>query len=273
MFDFDITRRSFLKITGVSLASLLVGRNTANAAVVRLPVIMYHDISYDGRDLYTVLPSVFAAQMERLYENGYQTITGTDIERLIRGEFRRPIMITFDDGYASFASYAFPILKRYGFKAVINVIGESAGSYITLGRSRPMLSWDEYRYLAASGVVEVGCHTYGLHQYGYQRNPLAFEEKLPGDLAVFQKRCSQEMDRPAETIAWPYGFYTPKSVEIARQAGFRYILGSDSTFASIPVQAPAGGTLQKMPLPVFPRIAILESCDLGFFVRTLQEGA
>ena len=272
MFNSDITRRYFLQITGASLASLLINHKSAHASNnIILPVLMYHDISYDSHDLYAAMPTMFAAQMEWLYANGYQAISFADIDRLARGEIQKPIMITFDDGYASFSSYAFPYMQRYNFKAVINAIGEYVGSFITLGKSRPTLSWDEYRYLTGTGLVEVGCHTYALHKYGFQEKQSEFDDQLPGDLAKFQEKYTQELGKPATTIAWPYGFYTAKSLDIARQAGFRHILGSENGFASLPVQSANEISLLKSKLSVIPRIAILERFKISLFSRMLQE--
>ncbi|NPU83027.1 MAG: polysaccharide deacetylase family protein [Syntrophaceae bacterium] len=243
------------------------------AASTKVPILMYHDISYDSHDEYTVTPSMFAAQMEWLYSNGYQTVAFSEIDRLIKGEFRKPIIITFDDGYASYGSYAFPFMQRYKFKATINAIGNSVGSYVTYGKNRPALSWDEYRYYVNTGLLEVGCHTFALHEYGYQSKWREFEDKLPGDLKTFQKIYTEKLGKPAQVIAWPYGFYTPGSIEIAKQAGFKYILGSENAFMTFPLQTPGEAPFSISDLPVISRIVILKTADISSLSRILEKQA
>jgi poly-beta-1,6-N-acetyl-D-glucosamine N-deacetylase len=283
MFNSDITRRYFLKFTGISMLSIMtagcadllkVGRRIEPeyTASIKVPVLMYHDISYDSHDPYTVTPSMFAAHMEWLYSNGYQTVAFSEIERLMKGEFQKPIIITFDDGYASYGSYAFPFMQRYKFKSTINAIGESVGSFITYGRNRPALSWDEYNYFVNTGLLEVGCHTYALHKYGYQSNRLEFEEKLPGDLAAFQNIYKDKLGKQAEIIAWPYGFYTSKSIDIAKQAGFKYILSSVNTTMTFPLQTPGEKPFLPSDLPSISRVVILDNVDISALGRIFSHG-
>ena len=166
-----------------------------------IPVLLYHDLSFEPIDDYTITPGIFAAQMEWLYSNGYKAISFADLDT--ESSLDKAVIITFDDGYASFAHYAFPFLRSYGFKATINIIGEYLGSYITDGGARPTLSWDEYRYLKSSGLVSFGCHTDRLHVFRNQGAVGVSDDVLLEDLRRFQSVFKQEMGTPSEIIAWP----------------------------------------------------------------------
>jgi len=227
----SLTRREFIKLGGAAVVSLSFAER-CYAGTVDIPVLMYHDVSHLTDETETVLPPRFAAQMEWLYSEGYQAIFLEEVDTLDAKSAQRAVIITFDDGYASFMDYAFPLFQNYGFKSTINIIGEHVGGFVA--GDDPRLSWDECRFLIKSGIVEIGCHTYGLHTW-YGRKPRSeavreFNEKLKQDLAVFQEVMTRELGRPAKTLAWPYGMHDQKSIKIAKQAGFSFILNSENRY-------------------------------------------
>ena len=227
----NITRRAFLKMSSAAVAFLTFSEYAA-AHAKKIPVLMYHDISSRLEEKETLLPRLFAAQMEWLYGMGYRTLSFGELDSLDMDDTERTVIITFDDGYASFMDFGFRLFSEYGFKANINVIGEHVGGFVS--GNDPRLSWDECRFLARSGMVEIGCHTYGLHTwYGNLVRPKAvalFDEKLENDLALFQSVYTREMGKPARVLAWPYGMHDRRGIAIAKQAGFRYILNSENAF-------------------------------------------
>ena len=224
----NLTRRQFLKFSGAAVLSLAVPRH-GQAQAVRIPVLLYHDLSIHPGEEETVMPSAFASQMEWLYGMGYRAVSFEEIDSLDVDRARRAVIITFDDGPASFMDHAFPLLAEYRFKATVTVIGNQVDSVAS--SHDPSLSWDECRFLVKSGLVEIGCHTNALHVWGKGSSPAltlaAFNEKLGKDLAAFRDRYRRELGRPATVLAWPYGRYDSTSIEIAKQEGFRYLLTSN----------------------------------------------
>ncbi|HMA34911.1 MAG TPA: polysaccharide deacetylase family protein [Chloroflexia bacterium] len=128
---------------------------------VRVPILMYHYIRTNpavpdrlGADL-SIAPAHFAAQLDWLAAHGFQTITLDDLTAAIRHGAplpRRPVILTFDDGYADFYTAAYPALAQHGFKATSFVITGKVG--------RPgYLTWDQMRAMQASGLVQFEAHT------------------------------------------------------------------------------------------------------------------
>ncbi len=258
----NLTRREFLKLGGAAVVSLSFAE-VCFANAVNIPVLMYHDVSHIIAEVETVLPPRFAMQMEWLYGEGYRTIFFGEIDKLDAEQAQRAVIITFDDGFVSFIDYAFPLFQKYGFKSTINVIGEYMGTFVE--GNDPRLSWDECRFLAKSGIVEIGCHTYGLHTwYGNKARADAvneFNAKLRRDLIVFQEVITREMGRPAKTLAWPYGMHNAMSIEIARQSGFSFILNSENRY------------LVKGSSPYdIPRLTIDRTVDLHRFRGLIEMG-
>ena len=64
-------------------------------------------------------PGQFEGFLEYLCKNGIETI--------VPGQKESGIVITFDDGEKSIYDYAFPILKNFGVKAVVFLIGDYNG--------------------------------------------------------------------------------------------------------------------------------------------------
>src|SRR5437870_1039201 len=94
---------------------------------VTVPILMYHYIRYYdsptdrvGSDL-SVSPDDFRVQMDFLAANGYHPIDFNDLRGYLHGTQvlpSRPVILTFDDGYADFFTAAYPVLAEHDFKAV-----------------------------------------------------------------------------------------------------------------------------------------------------------
>ena len=100
-------------------------------ARISVPILEYHyvRVNPDPRDRLglqlSVTPADFGAQMDKLAGGGYHPIVMADLRAyfLAREPLpARPVVLTFDDGYADFFQVAYPILKKHGFKAVAYVV-------------------------------------------------------------------------------------------------------------------------------------------------------
>jgi peptidoglycan/xylan/chitin deacetylase (PgdA/CDA1 family) len=190
---------------------------------------MYHDIGVPANAYETVAPVQLGVQMEWLYAEGYRAISLAELGALSLRDAGRVVLITADDGHASFMDFAFPLLREYGFHATVNIVGRYVGGFVN--ENHPRLSWDECRYLMRSKLVDIGCHTFDLHDgnlLASRADALAeFNRKLAQDLVVFQNVYERELGKSADILAWPYGFYDSDSLAIARRAGFNYLLNSE----------------------------------------------
>src|SRR5437764_272682 len=93
----------------------------------RVPILMYHSIADEASRAFrpfAVPPALFADQMAYLAQNGYTPLTVTRLVQTWAGGGElpaRPIVLTFDDGFADFHTHALPVLYRYGFTATLYV--------------------------------------------------------------------------------------------------------------------------------------------------------
>ncbi len=151
--------RRFALARAFALACIVSCNASAVAAETwgGVPVLMYHKIDpktpHDavGRDL-TLDPAAFAAQLAWLQGHHVRTITMAELVAAIgRGEKPRDtVVLTFDDGYVDAATFATPLLQKYGMRASFYV----SAAFVGDGRHA---SWKQLRRMHAAGM-EIACH-------------------------------------------------------------------------------------------------------------------
>lgn len=186
-----------------------------------LPVLMYHHMVPEGQDCnaMTVTPDKFRADLETILKLGYTPVLPRE---LASGEPlpEKPILITFDDGYRSNYDLVYPILREYGVKACISII--------VLMPDLPtdnFCTWAQFREMTESGLVEVGSHSYRLHNLGedkgnYEKDGAnGVERRASESDSDFRARVLDDIrlshDRIAEELggvtcfAYPFGCSDP----------------------------------------------------------------
>ncbi len=190
-----------------------------------VPVLLYHAVTHDpGSHIaaFTVTPEEFARQLDVVQAAGYRCIT---FGELVDGGAGMPAgkiaVITFDDGYADFASAALPALTARGLPATLFL----TSGWLTgrgnrePGPSDPMLAWGQLPELLAAGV-ELGAHSHSHPQMDTLSARAAREELWrPKDM------LEQELGRQVDLFAYPHGYSGPRVRELAPAAGYRAAAG------------------------------------------------
>ncbi|MCD4812025.1 polysaccharide deacetylase family protein [bacterium] len=71
---------------------------------------------------------------------------------------QRYAVLTFDDGFRDFYTYAYPILKKYSFTATVFLPTGFIGNGQSIFNGKEHLRWDEVREIRFNGI-EFGSHT------------------------------------------------------------------------------------------------------------------
>lgn len=194
-----------------------------------VPVLCYHQVYDDSTDYIGVTTKKFEAQMSYLKEAGYTTITLDDLYNHYTNDTplpKKPIVITFDDGYEDNYLYAYPILKKNKQKATIFLVTESMDKYI--GTSQ-RLFWDEIRTMKKEGLIDFQSHTANhVNLLELSNDKTAIMKELKDS----RNKIEQETGKKADYIAYPTGIYNKKVSSYCRQAGYKMGFTINTGFAN-----------------------------------------
>lgn len=224
----------------VLLISMALSACTAanSSSKMEIPVLMYHHISEEPNDWSsaTISPDKFKEDMLYLKTLGFQSILPQDLIHFKEHGTplpENPILITFDDGYKSNYTYAYPILKAYNMKAVINVIVSTVGRDTSLEGApiTPHFSWEEAKEMMDSGLIEIGHHTYDLHNVGDRsfgkgvgrlknESTEAYLHRLKEDIRLGEKQFEEHLHIKPTLFAYPYGIFTDETEEVLKELGY-----------------------------------------------------
>jgi len=222
-------------------------------------VINYHDIvdnrinlkTQNPRDWEALSLNNFAAHLAWLKNNHYRVISVQDLVDSAAGHKDLPskaVMLTFDDGYQSFYTRVFPLLKKYRYPTTLALVGSWMEEQRVEDRPKtPLLTWPQVREVVASGLVEIASHSYDLH-HGITTNPQGDEqsavtsrlydkeyEEYEND-ETYRQRIYDHIGKSTDFIfqhlgirprvmVWPYGEYNAVAVDAAKKAGMMITMG------------------------------------------------
>ncbi|SEH34751.1 polysaccharide deacetylase family protein [Selenomonas sp. KH1T6] len=185
----------------------------AEAAVdgVKVLVLNYHKIDNKHHSL-AVKPEDFESQLKYLSDHGYHSISPDELYEGLAGTKplpENPVLITFDDGYKDNYTTAFPLLKKYGFKATIFAVTSF------LGKQPQYFTWEQAREMEQHGI-SIQSHT-ATHR---SMTDLS-DEELRSELADSKRKAEEELGHPVEYMAYPTGTYNLHIAEMVKEAGYK----------------------------------------------------
>jgi len=254
--------------------TLGVFRPLKRAGAVRrslnLPILMYHSISAaEERDVnpyYRVAtsPQRFADQMLWLSELG---CAGCSLEDALISNGnkvengRRPVAITFDDGYRDFYTEAWPRLQNRGFTATMHLptafIAERRKSFY----GRECLTWNEARELRAHGI------RFGSHTVNHPKLHGLPWKMIRSELTGSKECLENELGESIHSFAYPYAFpqedrrFTETFAALLREADYR------TCVTTVVGRMPTGGD------PLYLKRLPINSCDDRLLFESKLDGA
>jgi len=176
-----------------------------------VPVLMYHSVSpTDSEGRNTITPENFQRHMEYLRIKKYTVISLDTWVQLIKN--RTPLnkkyaVITFDDGVEDNYTYAYPILKSYGYPATIFLIASTVDTQGWLG-------WAQIQEMEQGGI------TFGSHTLTHPYLPNLDPQKIRSEVRESKKILERNLGHPVHVMAYPTGGFTEEIKEIVRQEGY-----------------------------------------------------
>ena len=189
---------------------------------IAIPVLNYHSIGVEPGNTYVLHPDTFARQMDYLAAHHYTPLTLAEFASVLenkRPSPAHPVLLTFDDGYANNAEVALPILQRHGFPATLYLSTSLVG---TPG----YLTWQQVKELSAAGW-DIASHT-----MTHPHLPKLSKKEQREEILAARARIEQELGKPADTFAYPYGEYNRVTLKLLRKAHFQYAFTTHPGWAS-----------------------------------------
>lgn len=189
-------------------------------------ILYYHKIDEfkrGGLKSLFVRPVYFNLQMRYLYWRGYRTISLEELINILKEKRQIPkkvFVITFDDGYKNNYINAYPILKRYNFKASIFLTADSIGKSAAYPGepSEEHLNIEEIKQM--TDVFAFGSHTL-THP---ELNKLT-DKTAEYEISESKKKLYQTAGVEPKTFCYPFGKYNDSTVEIVK----KYYIGACTT--------------------------------------------
>lgn len=224
-------------VAAVFIMTFAFAATAENAEKVELPIIMYHSVLKDNSvsPKYTVTPRQLECDLKYLKENGYEAITVSDLIDYTKGSKKlpkKPVMLTFDDGYYNNLYYAYPLVEKYGMKMVVSVVGKFTDDFSETDDSNPNyshLTWAQIDEMQKSETVEIQNHTYNLHslspRMGCQKlngeSAKEYEKLLSDDLTKLQQKLKEKTGIAPNAFTYPFGSVSRESLDIIKKLGFK----------------------------------------------------
>lgn len=214
-----------------------------------VPVVLYHHVTEEtGYGDSVISVSRLEEHLKALKDAGYTSVHLKQMEEYVmRGTPlpEKPVCITFDDGYESNAVLALPLLEKYQTKATVFFIGWAVGKSVYKDTGKPMFPHFDYetaRNMLQTGLVELGSHTYDMHQSDTLEAPgkariaaepldgetaQSFTKALKRDCERFNADFERELGEPVRYFSYPHGSYSPLSEKILADEGYSVTLSTD----------------------------------------------
>jgi peptidoglycan/xylan/chitin deacetylase (PgdA/CDA1 family) len=189
-----------------------------------LPILMYHQILGKPPALAKfnlhVLAEDFEKQLQFLRDHSFETVLFNDL--LTRKIPKKPIILTFDDGYENNYRYLFPLLKKYHMKAVIYILGD---------RKHKTNFWDksqgeaEHALLKPAQILEMqksGRVEFGSHSLHHVRLTLLKKTEQEKEITGSKKALEAFLKKPILSFAYPYGSFNEEIKKMTQAAGYTF---------------------------------------------------
>ncbi|MFQ5698533.1 MAG: polysaccharide deacetylase family protein [Myxococcota bacterium] len=192
---------------------------------MRVPILTLHAVLplEEGEQVRGVVPLArFREQVEWLCSRGYRALALDRALDLLEGRgapVRRPVVLTFDDGYRSVIEHALPVLVEAGLTATLFVVtgrvGATSDWYVHKGGRRlEHAGWDDLERALRLGF-EIGSHGVE-HRAIPGLSPAEAESELGRSREELIGRLGG-----CDHFAYPFGACTPAARSAVRKAGYR----------------------------------------------------
>lgn len=224
----------------------------------KVPILMYHYVSELPpnadrlrRDL-TVSPQSLKAQLQYLADAGYHTITLGDLYLHFTQGYplpRKPVVLTFDDGYRDAYENVFPLLLDHGFTGTFFVLSTPVHQ-----ASPDYMTWAQMREMSDAGMAIEGHGRDHMDLRGRSYDYLVYQ------ILGIQEAIHYHTGRLPRFFAYPSGRYDANVIAVLRSAGYWGAVTTD-----------AGRVHTRDSLFEMPRVRVRGRDTLASFIDKMED--
>jgi peptidoglycan/xylan/chitin deacetylase (PgdA/CDA1 family) len=178
-------------------------------------ILTWHSV-YDSGSPISTTPDEFRRQVAWLVSGRVQVVS---VGRLLElPDDVNAVALTFDDGFANFATQAAPVLRQHALPVTLFVVtGRAGGDNRWMGRgdpgipALPLLDWDQLGRLHESGV------SLGAHSVHHPRLTKLTRDEVEAELVLSALELGRRLGERPDGFAYPYGAADETVLEIARR--------------------------------------------------------
>lgn len=210
-------------------------------------ILQYHHISESTPAATSLSPDLFRRHMEHLQKSGYTVMALPEVVDRMRNDKSLPsksVVITFDDGYDSVFTEAFPILKAKGWPFTVFVNTRPLETGV-----RGFTTWEQLNEMAEHGATIANhshTHTHFLRRED-KESESQWRARIRDDITAAEDLIKKRTGQSHRLLAYPYGEYDETVKKIARDLDFT-AFGQQSG----PLMQPAYSAIDWLAMPRFP---------------------
>jgi peptidoglycan/xylan/chitin deacetylase (PgdA/CDA1 family) len=191
--------------------------------MAKFRILTYHRIAVPRSGSFealTVPPQRFARQLKILQLLRYEFLSLDDLCLWFAGEqkmAKRPVVITFDDGYGDIYEHAFALLHAGRLPAVVFLVADrKADSWREREGKGPLqlLSWSQIKFMSEAGIV------FGSHSLTHARLTRCNEVQLRAEVIDSKKMIEDQIGRSVKHFCYPYGNFDQRVQHTVQEAGY-----------------------------------------------------
>lgn len=222
--------RIYKKIMDIYRAAIFKNRIPKN-----IPILMYHKIPDEdlrSRHKIFVKKDLFEKHLQYFKSKKFTTMTFQELSEYwnLKKDYltfpKKPLVLTFDDGYLDNLINAQPLLKKYGFKATIfllsdHKITENVWDSDTGEEPAKLMTLEQKKQLDQS-IFEIGSHGNRHIHLTQIEEKEAFEE-----MKKSKEKLESDLETKIYAFAYPYGSTNQKIAELCKEAGYDFAVNTD----------------------------------------------
>jgi biofilm PGA synthesis lipoprotein PgaB len=172
-----------------------------------LVVLQYHHISTTTPTATSIAPERFAAHLQWLKDQNFQVWSMPQfVDHWRKGKPLpdKTALITFDDGYTSIFTTAWPLLKQYGWPFTVFINSQHHDE-----KNIQYMTWEQLKTLTQAGVV-IGNHSVShphMVRFNAGENVRLWRVRMEQEITLAQQRIDAELGRQPRVFAYPFGEY------------------------------------------------------------------